>query len=88
MSKTFNNIDKIKKNNYNINVAKKEGEKIMLAKYWKRIGFIILIVACVFNVMGKLVNKLSLNKEMIYSATFMQEEQKNNNENNEIEENK
>lgn len=88
MSKTFNNIDKIKKNNYNINVAKKKEKKIMLAKYWKRIGFIILIVACVFNVMGKLVNKLSLNKEMIYSATFMQEEQKNNNENNEIEENK
>lgn len=87
MSKSFNNIDKIEKKNYNINVAKIEGENIMLAKYWKRIGFIILIVACVFNVMGKLVNKLSLNKEMIYSATFMQEEQKNNNENNEIEEN-
>ncbi len=87
MPKSFNNIDKIKKKNYNINVAKIEGEDIMLAKYWKRIGFIILIVACVFNVMGKLVNKLSLNKEMIYSATFMQEEQKNNNENNEIEEN-
>ncbi len=87
MPKSFNNIDKIKKKNYNINVAKIEGENIMLAKYWKRIGFIILIVACVFNVMGKLVNKLSLNKEMIYSATFMQEEQKNNNENNEIEEN-
>ena len=87
MPKIFNNIDKIKKKNYNINVAKIEGEDIMLAKYWKRIGFIILIVACVFNVMGKLVNKLSLNKEMIYSATFMQEEQKNNNENSEIEEN-
>lgn len=87
MPKSFNNIDKIKKKNYNINVAKIEGENIMLAKYWKRIGFIILIVACVFNVMGKLVNKLSLNKEMIYSATFMQEEQKNNNENSEIEEN-
>lgn len=87
MPKSFNNIDKIKKKNYNINVAKIEGEDIMLAKYWKRIGFIILIVACVFNVMGKLVNKLSLNKEMIYSATFMQEEQKNNNENSEIEEN-
>ena len=87
MPKSFNNIDKIKKKNYNINVAKIEGENIMLAKYWKRIGFIILIVACVFTVRGKLVNKLSLNKEMIYSATFMQEEQKNNNENNEIEEN-
>lgn len=87
MPKSFNNIDKIEKKNYNIDVAKIEGENIMLAKYWKRIGFIILIVACVFNVMGKLVNKLSLNKEMIYSATFMQEEQKNNNENNEIKEN-
>lgn len=48
----------------------------MLAKYWKRIGMIILIVACVFNVMGKLVNKLSLNKEMLYSAQYTQEHQK------------
>ena len=43
----------------------------MLSKYWKKIGMLILIVACVFNIMGKLVNKLSLNKEMIYSAEFM-----------------
>ena len=35
----------------------------MLAKYWKKIGLLILIIACVFNVMGKLVNKVSLNKE-------------------------
>ena len=49
----------------------------MLSKYWKRIGMIILIVACVFNVMGKLVNKLSLNKEMLYSAQYMQQEEKN-----------
>ncbi len=48
----------------------------MLAKYWKRIGMIILIVACVFNVMGKLVSKVSLNKEMLYSAQYMQEKQK------------
>ena len=48
----------------------------MLAKYWKRIGMVILIVACVFNVMGKLVNKLSLNKEMLYSAQYMQQEEK------------
>lgn len=47
----------------------------MLQKNWKRIGMIILIVACIFNVMGKLVNKLSLNKEMLYSAEYMQEEQ-------------
>ncbi len=48
----------------------------MLSKYWKRIGMIILIFACVFNVMGKLVNKLSLNKEMLYSAQYMQQEEK------------
>ena len=56
----------------------------MLAKYWKKIGMLILIIACVFNIMSKLVNKLSLNTEMIYSATYMQEQQENqNNKNNE-----
>ena len=43
----------------------------MLAKNWKKIGMLILIIACVFNIMGKLVNKLSLNKEMLYSAEYM-----------------
>ena len=47
----------------------------MLAKYWKKIGMLILIIVCVFNIMNKLVHKLSLNKEMIYSATYMQETQ-------------
>lgn len=43
----------------------------MLKRYWKRIGMLILIIACVFNVMGKLVNKLSLNKEMLESAQYV-----------------
>ena len=34
----------------------------MLKKYWKKIGMLILIIACVFNVMGKLVHKMSLKK--------------------------
>lgn len=55
---------------------KKEKRK-MLKRNWKRIGMIILIVACIFNVMGKLIHKLSLNKEMLYSAEYMQEEQQN-----------
>lgn len=54
----------------------------MLAKYWKKIGLVIVIIACVFNIMSKLVNKLSLNTEMIYSATFMQEQQENENQEN------
>ncbi len=56
----------------------------MLAKYWKKIGMLILIIACVFNIMSKLVHKLSLNKEMLYSAQYMQEQEE---ENNNIEEN-
>lgn len=53
---------------------------MMLKRNWKRIGMIILIVACIFNVMGKLINKLSLNKEMLYSAEYMQEQQNEQNQ--------
>ena len=49
----------------------------MLAKYWKKIGLLILIIACVFNVMGKLVNKVSLNKELVSSAMYVVQNQKN-----------
>ena len=52
----------------------------MIAKNWKKIGMLILIIACVFNVMGKLINKLSLNKEMLSSAQYVYEQnQKNGN---------
>jgi len=57
----------------------------MLAKYWKKIGMVILIVACVFNIMNKLVHKLSLNSEMLSSAQYIYDQQQNeanNNENN------
>ena len=56
----------------------------MLAKYWKKIGMLILIIACVFNIMNKLVHKLSLNSEMLSSAQYMydqQQDETNNNEN-------
>ena len=53
----------------------------MLAKYWKKIGLFILIVACIFNIMNKFVNKLSLKDELETSATYVnqenQEEDKN-----------
>ena len=56
----------------------------MLAKYWKKIGMAILIIACVFNIMNKLVHKLSLNSEMLSSAQYIydQQQSKTNNENN------
>lgn len=52
---------------------------VMLKKYWKKIGMLILIIACVFNVMNKLVHKVSLNKEMLQSAQYIFDEQKNEN---------
>ena len=51
----------------------------MLAKYWKKIGLIIVIIACIFNVMMKLINKTSLDSEMISSAEYVQEQEQNNN---------
>ena len=50
----------------------------MLAKYWKKIELLILIIACVFNVMSKLVHKLSLNTEMISSAIYVQQHEEEN----------
>ena len=50
-------------------------EKNMLSKNWKKIGMLILIIACIFNIMGKLVHKLSLNKEMLYSAQYMNKQE-------------
>lgn len=53
----------------------------MLAKYWKKFGLFILIVACIFNVMTKIVRKTSLKSELEATATYVnQEENKNLNE--------
>ena len=51
----------------------------MLKKYWKKRGMLILIIACVFNIMNKLVHKRSLNKEILQSAQYVFSEQKNTN---------
>lgn len=47
----------------------------MLAKSWKKIGLIILIIACLWNIVFKLVNKISFDnainnaKEQIQTIT-------------------
>ena len=53
----------------------------MLAKYWKKIGLFILIVARIFNVMNKFVSKLSLNDELEASATYVNQENKEEDKN-------
>ena len=42
----------------------------MLAKTWKKIGLFILIIACMYNVMSKIVKKVSFNKEMESTAVY------------------
>lgn len=46
----------------------------MLAKYWKKIGLFILIIACLINIMAKLVNKVSLNDELEETVKYMYNE--------------
>lgn len=57
----------------------------MLAKYWKKIGLFILIVACIFNVMNKFVNKLSLKDELEASATYVNQQEEDKNLDKELE---
>lgn len=55
---------------------KKKGEKTMLAKIWKKVGIFILIVACIFNIMLKLVKRISLNTQLQDTVSYMEKENK------------
>ena len=53
----------------------------MFAKIWPKIGLLILIIACLFNIVTKIVRKISLEQELNDAADYLrsieQEEQKN-----------
>ena len=44
----------------------------MLAKIWKKLLMAILIIACLFNVVNKLVKNNSLKNELLSSARYIQ----------------
>lgn len=52
----------------------------MLAKIWKKVGLIILIIACLWNIIFKLVNKVSFDGT-IESAKAKIEQAKEKNKN-------
>ena len=54
----------------------------MLAKIWKKVCIFILIIACVFNIVIKLIGRVSFNKEAVESAKFMMEQYKYENDKN------
>lgn len=47
----------------------------MVAKLWKKVLFVILIIACLFNIVNKLVHKASLEQELQSSAEYIQQQQ-------------
>lgn len=55
-----------------------ERGEMMIAKYWKKIGLIILIIACIFNIMNKIVHGTSLGDELKSSAAYMLSQEKDN----------
>ena len=43
----------------------------MLAKIWEKLGLLILIIACLFNIISKLTTKLSFDEEIQSSADYV-----------------
>lgn len=43
----------------------------MIAKIWQKLGLIILIVACLFNIVTKIVTKISLHEELADTVVYV-----------------
>lgn len=56
----------------------------MLAKIWKKLCVFVLIVACLFNIVIKLVGKVSFNTEAVSSAKYVYDEYLSNEKNENI----
>ena len=42
----------------------------MIAKYWQKVGLILVILACLFNIVIKIVSKTSVRDELEASAMY------------------
>lgn len=49
-----------------------------MSKIWKKLLLAILIIACLFNIMQKLVKRNSLKSELESSAQYLEERKENN----------
>lgn len=48
----------------------------MIAKYWKKIGLIILIFCCLFNVVNKIVKRTPLKEQLIDTVKYVMNQEK------------
>ena len=52
----------------------------MFAKYWKKIGMLIVIVACLFNIVSKIVAKVPYMDQHKDSAQYVANQEQNEEE--------
>ena len=52
---------------------------IFIAKNWKKIGLLIVIIACLFNVVSKLVAKVPYMDQLKESAQYVSDQEQKNN---------
>ncbi len=52
----------------------------MFAKYWKKIGMLIVIVACLFNIVSKIVAKVPYMDQLKDSAQYVANQEQNEEE--------
>ena len=53
----------------------------MIARIWQKLGIIILIIACLFNVTIKIIKKISLDEELRRSAEYVKSMENEENKN-------
>ncbi len=47
----------------------------MVAKIWKKVLLIALLIACLFNIVSKLVDKMSFEEELASTVEYMEEKE-------------
>ena len=48
----------------------------MIAKYWKKLGLIILVIACLFNIVSKIVKRTPLKEQLRQTAQYILNQEK------------
>ena len=48
----------------------------MVAKYWKKVELIILIICCLFNIVNKLVKRTTIKEKLIQTEQYVLKHQK------------
>ena len=48
----------------------------MIAKYWKKLGLIILVIACLFNIVSKIVKRIPIKEQLKQTAQYVLNQEK------------